>query len=49
MDGKKCSGGLNIDARLMLAPKSINSLNSEEAEAVLTYAFQFFSQLSKKL
>ena len=45
---KKCSGGLNIDIKLILSPWTISSLSSGEADVVLKFSFEFLSHLSKK-
>ena len=45
---KKCDGGLNIDATLILAPFSINKLSSSDADQMLKLSFEFISKLSKK-
>ena len=45
---KKCGGGLNIDATLILAPFSINKLSSSDADQMLKLSFEFISKLSKK-
>ena len=46
---KKCDGGLNIDLQLILAPFTINKLNTRDAEEILKFSFDFIDSVSKKL